>query len=323
MKEIFCTIGPTSLNGNFLKNIKKLGVTLVRINLSHTSLKDLPKIIHKIRKYTKISICIDTEGAQIRTSNCKRKFLKVNQLIKLDNNKKSKNLSLYPNIINVIKKNSILDIGFENLKIKIVNKSDNFLLGKVISSGYLEKNKGVHVINQKINLPPLTKKDLSAINIAKKLNIKNYALSFTNSSKDVLFFNKILPNTRKVFKIETKNAVKNLNSILNVSKEILIDRGDLSKDIDLIKIPTAQRKIQNLAKIKKKKVYVATNLLESMIVNSYPTRAELNDIYNCLELGANGLVLAAETAVGKWPLTCVNLLHKMIKNFQSENKKQN
>ena len=136
MKEIFCTIGPTSLNGNFLKNIKKLGVTLVRINLSHTSLKDLPKIIHKIRKYTKISICIDTEGAQIRTSNCKRKFLKVNQLIKLDNNKKSKNLSLYPNIINVIKKNSILDIGFENLKIKIVNKSDNFLLGKVISSGW-------------------------------------------------------------------------------------------------------------------------------------------------------------------------------------------
>ena len=81
MKEIFCTIGPTSLNSKFLKNIKKLGVTLVRINLSHTSLKDLPKIIYKIRKCTKICICIDTEGAQIRTSNCKRKFLKVNQII--------------------------------------------------------------------------------------------------------------------------------------------------------------------------------------------------------------------------------------------------
>tara|TARA_Y100001970_G_C14224985_1_gene855066 strand:- start:1178 stop:2143 length:966 start_codon:yes stop_codon:yes gene_type:complete len=321
MKEIFCTLGPSSTNPKFLKNIKRLGVTLVRINLSHTKIKDLSKIIRKIRKYTNIPICIDTEGAQIRTALCKKKFLRINQFIKISNEKKSKDLTLYPNISNKVKRSSILDIGFENLKIKIVKKNKNFLFGKVISSGYLEKNKGVHIINQKIKLSPLTNKDLESIKIAKKFNIKNYALSFTNSEKDVIFFNKILPRVRKIYKIETKNAVKNLNSILNLSQEILIDRGDLSKDVDLIKIPSTQRKIQKIAKRKRKKVFVATNLLESMIKNSYPTRAELNDIYNCLELGSNGLVLAAETAIGKWPLNCVKILSSLIKNFQTENKR--
>ena len=98
MKEIFCTLGPSSTNPKFLKNIKRLGVTLVRINLSHTKIKDLSKIIRKIRKYTNIPICIDTEGAQIRTALCKKKFLRINQFIKISNEKKSKDLTLYPDI---------------------------------------------------------------------------------------------------------------------------------------------------------------------------------------------------------------------------------
>jgi len=322
MKQIFCTIGPASLNNNFFKGIKNSRVSIIRINLSHTKIIDLKKVINKIRKKTRISICLDTEGAQIRTSFKKKKFLKKNQIIKIDNNLNSNYLSLYPNIFKQIKKNFILDIGFENLKIKIINSKNNYLLGKVISSGYLDNNKGTHIVGHKIALPPLTKKDIKAIQIGKKLNIKHFALSFTNSAKDVLFFNKMLPNSYKIFKIETKEGVKNLNSILKISDNILIDRGDLSKDIELMNVPLVQRKIQKLAAKRKKNIFVATNLLESMIENSYPTRAEINDIYNCLELGASGLVLAAETAVGKWPLKCVDMLSSVIQTFEKDSRKK-
>ena len=321
MKEIFCTVGPSSLNRKFLKGIAGMNVKLLRINLSHTDTRNLKKAIKKIKKCTNIPICVDTEGAQIRTVCGSRKFYKINKNIKIDNNKYSKNLSFYPNIFSQIKINSVLDIGFEDLKIKIINKRKNLIIAKVLNAGYLDKNKGVHIVNQKIKLPPLTKKDIECIEIARKEGVKNFALSFTNSPKDVSYFNNLLVKEKKIFKIETKRAVQNIKSILNLCDAILIDRGDLSKDISLIKIPFTQRKIQRIAKKKKKKVYVATNLLESMVQNSYPTRAELNDIYNCLELGADGLVLAAETAIGKWPIQCVKLLSSMIKNFYLENQK--
>lgn len=319
MKEIFCTIGPSSLNTKFLKGIRGKGVTLLRINLSHTKTHQLKSIIKKIRKNTNVPICLDTEGAQVRTVyNNKRKFLNLNKVIKIDNKLNSKNLSFYPNIFHDVEKNLVFDIGFENLKIKIIKKSKKHALGKVISSGYLDKNKGVHVVNKKIKLAALTHKDLICIKIAKENNVKHFALSFTNSVEDVRYFNNLLKGHKKIFKIETKSALKNLNSILNLCDSIIIDRGDLSKDIDLFQVPVAQRKIQSLARKKNKKVYIATNLLESMIHYAYPTRAELNDIYNCLELGANGLVLAAETAIGKWPLTCVEILSSMIKKFKNK-----
>jgi pyruvate kinase len=317
MIEILCTVGPNSINQKFLSHLKGTRVTTLRINLSHTKVSEIKKVYKKIRKYSKLPICLDTEGAQIRTSFIGRKFLKVNETIKIEKIKKKKGLNLYPNIYNKLKKNHILEIGFENLIIKIKEIKKDHCLAKVISPGFLENNKGVHIQNQKINLSSLTNKDITAINLAKKIGIETYALSFTNNIKDVKYFNKILPKYKKIFKIETKSAVKNFNGIIKNCSRVLIDRGDLSKDVGLLDVPVIQRKIQKIAKKNKKKVFVATNLLESMIDKPYPTRAEINDIYNCLELGANGLVLAAETAIGKWPLECVKLLDSIISKFEN------
>ena len=110
--------------------------------------------------------------------------------------------------------------------------------------------------------------------------------------------------------------MKNLKSILKVGKNFLIDRGDLSKEIGIENIPVAQRKILKLANLKKKNIYIATNFLESMIQKNFPTRAEVNDIFNALELGAKGIVLAAETAIGKYPKDCINLVKKIFKSFK-------
>lgn len=317
--KILVTLGPASLNKKFLKSCLNSNVSLLRLNMSHINLKDLEKNIRFIRKFNdKTKICIDTEGAQIRTKNKsnKKKFFKKNQIFYFY--KDETKLSLYPpEIFNKVKKNDILLIGFENLRAKILKIKKEKLILRVLDSGFIEKNKGVHLQNRDLKLNFLTKKDVQAIKIGKKNKIENYALSFTSSANDINEFKKILPTENKIYKLETKKALQNLKKIIKSGSRFLIDRGDLSKEVKIENIPAFQRKIvKEVKKLRNKEVYIATNLLESMIKNIYPTRAEANDIFNCLEMGANGLVLAAETAVGNYPQDAVNFLNKIITNFK-------
>jgi len=316
--EIFCTLGPASLNKNFL-NFAKNKVDLLRLNMSHIEIKNLKKTINFIRSYTKTPICIDTEGAQIRTKVKISKFFKTGQKFKIYNH--SNTINLYPQeIYYKLKNNDVLNIGFEDLKAKIIQKNIRYITLKVLSSGKIDNNKGVHIENRNINLNFLTKKDLQALEISKKLKIKNYALSFTNSYNDILKFNKLLPKANKIFKIESKKAIRSIDKIIKFGTNFLIDRGDLSKEISIENIPFVQRKILKVSrKFRNKNIYIATNFLESMILNKYPTRGEANDIYNSLEMGAKGLVLAAETAIGKYPEKTVNFLKKMINSFKKQN----
>ena len=317
--KIFCTLGPSSLSKKFLRFAQNKKIDLVRLNMSHLSLKNLDKNIKFIRKNSKIKICLDTEGAQIRTKINRKIKLKKKQKIKLYKNKK---FHLYPaDVYDKLKKNDVLELGFDGVIIKIVNKKKDFLDSICLNGGELEQNKGVHLVNRKLQLSYLTDKDFSAIKLAKKYNITHYALSFTNKIKDVEKFNTLLPKKTKIFKIETKEALKNFNQIQKKANYFLLDRGDLSKDISVEQIPFAQRYIFR-KKIKNKEVFIATNLLESMITKPYPTRAEANDIYNSIEMGASGLVLAAETAVGNFPEKCVAFLKSMTRQFKKDNTKK-
>ena len=313
--KILITLGPSTLNAQFLRKAKMLKVDLLRLNMSHLSVIKLHKNISFIKKYTNIPICIDTEGAQIRTKTKKTKLIKKNSILKISD---KDTLNLYPDDIHLkLKKNDILDVGFKGLKIKVTLKKKNKLICKVLSTGILENNKGVHIKDRKVKLNYLTKKDFLAIKIGKKLGIKNFALSFTNTPEDIKKFNKILNKENKFFKLETKLAIKNLDKIFKIADKFIIDRGDLSKDIKLEQIPIFQRIILKKGKTKNKKIFVATNFLESMIENNYPTRAEINDIFNAFELGASGIVLAAETAIGKYPTECIELINKIFKQFKN------
>lgn len=282
--------------------------------MSHIKVSNLSKQIDFIRKYSNIPICIDTEGSQIRTKVKRKISFKKGQKGKLY--KKNKIFNFYPpEVYSDIKQGDIYDVGFDNLKIKIIKKKEDFSIFKAISSGKLESNKGVHCINRLVKLNYLTNKDIEAIKIGKIKKIKNYALSFTRNETDMIKFNKLLAKSRKIFKLETKNAIKNLKKMFKHGKDFLIDRGDLSKEVSIENIPYYQRKILSKAKKNNKNVFVATNCLESMINNPYPTRAEANDIYNILELDAKGLVLAAETAIGKYPYESILFLKRMIKIY--------
>ena len=314
--KIFCTLGPSSLNKQFL-NFAKGKISIFRINMSHINIKHLKRTIKFIRKFSNIPICIDTEGAQIRSKvKAIKKYYKGNQLsIYRD----KKNFNLYPDyVFENLKKNDLLNIGFEGLVIKIIKKTNDKIISKVMQSGKLENNKGVYLVNRKIKLNFLTQKDFAAINIAKKMKIKNFALSFTNDSSDIKKFNKLLPKENKFFKIETKKALIQLNKIIPLGKNFLIDRGDLSNEVETLMVPYYQRLIVKKMKKGNKNIFIATNFLESMVNNPYPNRGEANDIFSCLEMGVDGLVLAGETAIGKYPIECVLFLKKMIRNSFSK-----
>ena len=314
--KIICTLGPNTLRKDIL-NFAKGKISLLRLNISHIEINKLKKIIKFIKKNSKIPICIDTEGAQIRTKGKKTTYYKNNQIFKLNSNNGG-NFNLYPkHVFKNLKRNDQLKIGFNDLKVKVFKVGEKYILLKVISSGLLENNKGVTLHNRKIKLDFLTEKDFTAIKIARALKVRNFALSFTNSTTDIRKFEKILKNENKIYKIETREAVNQISQIIRAGKHFLIDRGDLSKDTSIESIPLIQRKIFKASKnFKNKKIYVATNLLESMIHNKYPTRGEANDIYNSLEMGAAGLVLAAETAIGKYPEEAILFVKKMINFFK-------
>ena len=313
--KIISTLGPRTINKKFL-DFASREIDLIRLNMSHLSVNKLEKNIKFIKKNCTTPICIDTEGAQIRTKVKKIKNYKKGSTINIY--EKKGNFLLYPsNVFKSLKINDILNIGFDGLLIKINKNNKKKLKAKVIRSGKLENNKGVHLENRKLKLNFLTEKDFQAIKIGKKYNIKNFALSFTSSVQDIKRFNKLLKIENKIFKIETKNAVKNFKKIIKYGNNFLIDRGDLSKEISIEKIPVAQRVLFKIKKkFKNKNIFVATNLLESMILNNLPTRGEANDIFNSLEMGADGLVLAAETAIGKNPIDCVIFLKKILNTYK-------
>jgi len=320
-KEILCTLGPASLNPHVITRLTDLGVNLFRINLSHTNAQDLPEIIKSIQSLTDVPICLDTEGAQVRTGSFEFDIvLKETDIFKFS--KKSKNsesnlISLYPyDIYEKLNIGDILTIDFNSAMVQIIEKTSEVAICRVMTGGLIKKNKAV-TIHRDINLSSLTDKDIECLKIGLAFSLKHFALSFANYSEDVENIRSIVgSNNFIISKIESIKGLTNLDAILRQSDAIIIDRGDLSREISIEKIPEAQKYIIKNCKRSKTKVYVATNLLESMTHSLSPTRAEVNDIHNTLCDGADGLVLAGETAIGKYPIQCVTMIKKIIKQFQ-------
>ena len=319
--ELLSTLGPSSLNKQTLKKLQLLGVSLFRVNLSHTEVRDLKKIINFIRKHSTVPICIDTEGAQIRTRLDKQITLKTSQELEIFfNDQKNKNkLNFYPlKIYNQLKIGDIIYIDFNSVVVEIVEIKKSSIKVFVINGGVVQTNKGV-AVNKKINMEPLTDKDLKAIKIGKEMNIKNFALSFCSESKDVKKLRSLLDKECKIIsKIENVKGFENCAEICRYTDSILIDRGDLSREFKIEDIPLIQKEIVKIAKSFKRKIFVATNFLESMITNDSPNRAEINDIYNTLLDGASGLVLAAETAIGKYPVKSASIIKRVYDNFKKK-----
>ncbi len=321
--KILCTIGPSSMNGETIRRLDSLGVDIFRINLSHTNESSIEKSIAFIKKYTDKPICLDTEGAQIRNgpmSSGRVTFIEGTPVL-IHREKITGdygNIWLNPShVIDDLEPGDLISVDFDTLLLRVDLKRKAHLKTTVISAGSVGSNKAV-TIDRHIELPPLSQKDIKAIAIGKRYAIRHIALSFANSRDDVKVLRDLVgKKTCIISKIESKKGVANLDTILTVSDAILIDRGDLSREETIESLPFLQKEIIEAANNMSVPVYVATNLLESMVHQKTPTRAEVNDIMNTLLDGADGLVLAAETAIGSYPVECVAMIKRMIRSAHS------
>jgi pyruvate kinase len=319
--SVLCTLGPPSLNRATIKRLEERGVDLFRINLSHTPLEMVAATIETIQAFSSVPICLDTEGAQVRTGKMadqvhvsEAEHVRLEPDVALGNERL---ISLTPaTVFTEMKPNNLIGLDFDGVVLLVLRVDERGVDTVVLNGGKIGSNKAV-VITPSPQLLALSEKDRQAVQIGRHYGISHYALSFANSAEDVKQLRELAgPASTIISKIESKRGVLNLDEILDASDEILIDRGDLSREVPLENIPMLQKAIIRKATLAKKPVNVATNLLESMIVNRKPTRAELNDILNTLLDGASGLVLAAETAIGKHPVESVDIVLSMIERFR-------
>jgi pyruvate kinase len=319
--QILSTLGPGSLNKKTVQTLAQKGVNLFRINLSHTALKDVEGIIAKIQSWTDVPVCLDSEGAQVRNG-----FMESGRVVYQTGDSVTihpeaivgdrQNISFTPDsVFSQLTEGDEIRVDFDSAAFRIIRKESDQLIATVIAGGCVGSNKGA-VVSKSLKLAPITPKDKAAFEIGLAMGVKNFALSFTHCAQDVRRVREIIGEMTLISKIESIQGVLNLKKILPLVDKILIDRGDLSREISIEKIPFIQRSIISYARMYETPVYVATNLLESMINHGSPTRAEANDVASTLLMGASGLVLAAETAIGQYPVESVEMIAAIIKQFE-------
>ena len=319
--KIICTIGPASLNEDILNKLKARGVDYFRINLSHTPLDKIEEVVIELKK-AGVPVILDTEGSQIRTGNSNEINIGQGDEIRVYADEiqcNKNNIFLTPRgIIKHFKIGDLIEIDFNSTLLSVSDisnlNSEGYILCRCLIGGVIGGKKGVH-LDSDIYLPPFSKKDYIAFDIGRKHGITTFTLSFIRKKQDILEFKKIYPEATFFSKIETAEAVKNIDSILDISNGILIDRGDLSREIPLEKIPLTQKYLINKAREKNKIVFVATNTLEKMATSLKPDKSEANDIVNTLLDGATGIALTKETATGNYPVETVNTLLTLIEQL--------
>lgn len=321
-KEIWSTLGPSSMNDHVITRLAELGVSLFRINLSHTRAEDVAQVVQFIQARTDVPICLDTEGAQVRTSILQAGSVSVreNHTMRLSRDQLAGDancMSLYPpGVVDLLVVGDLIRIDADVL-VRVVAREAEGVVVRVLNGGTIGQSKAVTVLEREIPLSPLTEKDRQALVIGTEMGVRHVALSFANRASDVDAVRALThESTKIVSKIECLNGLANLPEIADQSDALLIDRGDLSRQVNIERIPIVQKEIIRYARDADIPVYVATNLMESMITAPTPTRAEVNDVFNTLVDGADGLVLAAETAVGDYPVGAAMMVRRVINEYE-------
>jgi len=320
-KTILCTLGPASLRPDIIKDLDARGIDMFRINLSHTPPDAVESTIEFVRRYSSTPICIDTEGAQVRCGTMMPGVvLTKGQAVKLtsaDRLGMADTLALRPpSVFEELRDGSIVRVDFDGAELRVTRVGEGDAEAIAVDGGHVGSNKAV-TIEPPPQLPPFTDHDVSAIELSVRHGIQHFALSFTNEAEDVARFRDLVPpDSYVIAKIENRTGVSNVEGITSAADAVLIDRGDLSREVPIEYVPVYQKHIIRCANALNTPVFVATNLLESMITHRLPTVAEANDIANTLYDGAHGLVLAAETAIGEHPVQSVDMVLRVLEAFE-------
>ncbi len=329
--KIICTIGPSTESFSSIKKLHEAGMNVARLNMSHSDHKNAKKVIDRIKKLnqsieTPVGILLDTQGPEIRTGDTSQVVnLEPGQLVsftirdEVDVETTSIRVH-YDELIQSVNVGTLISLDNGLLNFKVLKKSKNELECKVLDGGKLGSKRHVNLPGIRINLPSVTEKDKRDIAFGLKEDVDFIALSFVRNASDIDDLKEILKNKTKtvkiISKIEDREGLSNIEEICEVSDSVMVARGDLGIETDLANLPNIQRKIMsNCAKYGVRSI-VATHLLESMIDNPTPTRAEVTDVANAIYEGADAVMLSGETTIGKYPIESVKFISRIAKQTE-------
>ncbi len=330
--KIVCTIGPACEEPAVIKRLLEAGMNVARFNFSHGTHAEQKNRIETVLSASKetgipVATLLDTKGPQLRTGatlNNEKIILKEGNTFTLTtdnspgtNDFVSINHGLLPQEVSKGIKILIAD-GL--LELEVLETSKKTITCQVLTGGSFGSNKNVNVLGAKISLPPVTEDDKKDIAFGASMNMDFIAASFIQTADDVRMVRHELEKNNShmgiIAKIETHEALENIHSIVLTSKGIMVARGDLGVQLKTEEVPLAQKNIIRVCNQYGSAVITATQMLESMITNPRPTRAEATDVANAIFDGTDAIMLSAETASGKYPVEAVQTMHKIALNVE-------
>jgi len=334
--KIIATLGPATDNEKILQAMIEAGSSLFRLNFSHGTYQEHQTRIELIRKYEKrlgknLAIIQDLSGPKIRLGKLfsEPMELKTGEVVKLFPGKKSPSQDLipvnYPRLCQDLKKQDTLLLGDGDIELRVLETNGEKVFCKVIVGGKVGSKKGINLPSERLSLSVLTPKDRKDLKFGIQAGVDFIALSFVRKPEEIVRVKKLLHREKVeipvIAKIETPQAVKNIEQIIRVSDAIMVARGDLGVELPLPEIPIIQKRIIRLANIYARPVITATQMLRSMVESKRPTRAEVTDVANAIFDGTDALMLSEETAIGRYPVETIKMMKKVAlqaeKNWQS------
>jgi pyruvate kinase len=339
--KIVATLGPASSNYTVIRNMVASGMNVARLNFSHGTHKTHLANIEIIRKINKryrrrIKILGDLEGYRIRVGKFKGtavKELKKRGKVYISGAEDNGDPSMIPfdyeGDLKKIKAGQIIYIDDGNIILKVTGSSPKGITAVVVEGGPLKQRKGVNMPGVRIPFSGVTPKDLRDLEFAIKHRVDYLAQSFVRTASDIkMIKEKVkdrLPGCIVVAKIESREAIRNIDEIIDASDGIMVARGDMGIAVPIYTIPVIQKMIIRKCNVKKKPVITATQMLEHMTEHSRPTRAEVTDVANAILDGTDFVMLSAESAAGAFPVESVKMMDKIIKfteTYKSDIKKE-
>ncbi len=332
--KIVATVGPASNSKEMLRALIKEGVDVFRLNFSHGSHEDHLKVINFVRELnaelgSTVSLLQDLQGPKIRINEMQpnvviergQELIITNQEL-LGNNEIAS--TSYKNLPKDVKAGDMILVDDGKIELRVKEVRDEEVVTEVVYGGPLKSRKGINLPFSKVSAPSLTDKDLRDLEFGIRHKVDWIALSFVrkaadiNSMRDILVRNNA--DSRIVAKIEKPEALSNIDEIIAATDAVMVARGDLGVEIWLEEVPMVQKMLVEKCNRQGKPVIVATQMMESMIENPRPTRAETNDVANAVMDGADALMLSAETAAGKYP---IEVIRSMVRTIASVEKNPN
>jgi pyruvate kinase len=325
--KIICTLGPATQKTEILRQLIQKGTDVLRLNMSHASHDWVRDIVPRIRMLAQkanrpVALLLDTQGPAIRTGDLKANLhLKPGDILEFTV-RGAKSKERYSVDVNyggfaddVTVGNTILvDNGL--IKLLVLDKGRNRVRCKVLTRAIFGSRRHINLPGVHVNLPSLTRKDLADVSLGVEMGADFIGLSFVREKSDIEQLRKLLSRKRSkaqiVAKIEDQLAVRSIDKMIESTDVIMVARGDLGIECPMEELPIIQRRIVKNCLRLGKPVVIATQLLESMITNPLPTRAEITDVSNAVFEQADALMLSGETTIGRYPVECVEVLRRVV-----------